>query len=81
MLNRIVLRCTAPLATPPYCGMRKTSEVHNIDQYYQPISRRVLPPLVIIHHETPLFSNIHDTDITIKAATGQTQSVVVDHPS
>ena len=53
--------------------MQKASEVDNIEQYYQPISRRVLPPLDIIH-ETPLFSNIHGTDITNKAATGQTQS-------
>ena len=71
--NRIVLRCTAPLATPPFCGMRKTSEADNIRQYYQPVSRRVLPPSDIIH-ETPFFSNINGTDITIKAAAGQTQS-------
>ena len=44
-----------------------------MEQYYQPISRRVLPPLDIIN-ETPLFTNIHGTDITIKAASGQMQS-------
>ena len=71
--NRIVLRCTAPLETPPFIGMRKTCEIDNIEQYYQPISRRLLPTLDI-KHETPLFLNIHGTDITIKAATGHMQS-------
>ena len=72
--NRIVLRCTAPLATPPFCGMQKTSEVNNIEQYYQPISRRVLLPLDVVH-ETPLFFKYSwYRQITIKAATGQTQS-------
>ena len=61
--KRIVLCCTAPLTTPPVCGsgMRNTSEVDNIEQYYHPISRRVLPPLDIVY-ETTLFSNIHGTE-------------------
>ena len=53
--------------------MQKTIKVDNIEQYYQPTGRKVLPHMAIIH-ETPLFSNIHGTDITIKAATGQTWS-------
>ena len=39
--NRIVLRSTAPLASPPFCGMRKTSEVNNLEQYYQ-LTGRIL---------------------------------------
>ena len=72
--NRIVLRCTTLLATPPFCGMQKTSEVDNIEQYYQHISRIVLPNFGHYTWNPALFKYSWYRQITIKVATGQTQS-------
>ena len=70
--NRIVLSCNAPLATPPLCGMRKTTEVDNIEQYYQ---AGECCRLWTLYMKPPLFFKYSwYRQITIKAATGQTQS-------
>ena len=72
--NRIVLRCTAPLATSPFSGMRKNK--------WGQQHRAVLPTYqqesaAAFGHYTwnpALFKYSWYLQVTIKAATGQTQS-------